>query len=135
MPDKFSKDVRSRIMSRVKGKDTKPEVRLRKALHRLGYRYSLKHRFKEIRCTPDITMVSRRTVIFVDGCFWHKCPKCYKEPQSNREYWLPKIERNIERDNEQTKWLWKHGWKVIRVWEHELAEIVNAVKKIEKNIR
>ncbi len=122
MPDKFSKEVRSRIMSRIRGKDTKPELELRRALHRLGYRYSLRHRFPEIRCTPDITMVSRRTVIFVDGCFWHKCPKCFRAPKSNRRYWDQKIARNVERDKEQTRWLKKHDWKVARIWACEITK-------------
>jgi DNA mismatch endonuclease (patch repair protein) len=122
MPDRFSKEIRSRIMSRIRGKDTKPEIKLRKALHGLGYRYSLRHRFSEIRCTPDITMVSGKTVVFVDGCFWHRCPRCFRAPKSNRRYWGPKIERNVQRDKEQTRWLRRHGWKVIRVWEHQIRE-------------
>ena len=119
MGDKFSKDIRSRIMSKVQ-RNSKPEQVLRKALFRLGYRYSLDHRFKELNFKPDIVMVSRKVCIFVDGCFWHKCPKCFKAPKSNKKYWNAKIKKNIERDKEQNKHLKKNGWKVIRVWEHEI---------------
>jgi DNA mismatch endonuclease (patch repair protein) len=134
MADIFSREMRSRIMSSIMGTDTRPEMEMRKALHRLGYRYSLRHRFPEIRCTPDITMVSRKTVIFVDGCFWHRCPKCFKAPKSHKRYWGPKIERNVRRDKEQTRWLRRQGWTVIRVWEHQIREnlgrsVENIVKK------
>lgn len=133
MTDKFSLEVRSNIMSKIKGKDTKPEIRLRKALHALGYRYSLKKRFKELNFRPDIVMVSRKTVIFLDGCFWHKCPKCFKAPKSRKEYWGPKIARNVERDRMQTEFLKKNGWKVIRIWEHEVnKDMEKVLKKIVK---
>ena len=79
-------------------------------------------------------MVSRRICIFVDGCFWHRCPKCYKEPKSNKDYWLPKIEKNVHRDKEQNKYLKKNGWVVIRVWEHELKNLDKTIKKIEKKM-
>lgn len=128
MPDKFSKEVRSRIMSAIRGKDTSPERALRSALHKAGYRYSLKHRFPEIRCTPDIVMVSRKTVIFVDGCFWHGCPKCFRAPKSNTKYWGPKIAANIARDRRQDRWLRKNGWRVIRVREHDIDG--NIIKNI-----
>ncbi len=132
MVDKFSKEVRSHIMSRIRGKDTTPEKIIRTALHKGGYRYSLKHRFKEIRCTPDIVMVSRKACIFVDGCFWHGCPRCFKAPKSNRRYWEPKIKRNKERDKKQNRYLKKQGWKVIRIWEHEINN--NLKKAVEKAI-
>ena len=119
MVDKFSKEIRSKIMSKVQ-RNSKPEQVLRKELFRLGYRYSLNHRFKELNFKPDIAMVSRKVCIFIDGCFWHKCPRCYKAPKSNKKYWNSKIERNIERDKEQNRYLKKKGWKVIRVWEHEI---------------
>jgi len=119
MVDKFSKDTRSKIMAKVQ-RNSKPEQNLRKALFRLGYRYSLNHRFKGLNFKPDIVMVSRKACIFVDGCFWHKCPICFKAPKSNKKYWNPKIKRNVDRDKEQNKYLKKEGWKVIRVWEHEI---------------
>jgi len=120
-------------MSKVQ-RNSKPEQVLRKKLFNRGYRYSLNHRFKELNFKPDIVMVSRRICIFVDGCFWHRCPKCYKEPKSNKDYWLPKIEKNVHRDKEQNKYLKKNGWVVIRVWEHELKNLDKTIKKIEKKM-
>jgi len=58
----------------------------------------------------------------VDGCFWHKCPKCFKQPKSNKEYWVPKIQRNVQRDKEQNLYLKRNAWKVIRIWEHDIKE-------------
>ena len=122
-------------MSKVQ-RNSKPEQILRKALFRLGYRYSLNHRFKELNFKPDIVMVSRKVCIFVDGCFWHRCPKCFKAPKSNKGYWLSKIERNSERDKEQNSYLSKNRWKVVRIWEHELKKDINkSIKKIEKAIK
>jgi DNA mismatch endonuclease (patch repair protein) len=108
MVDKFSKKVRSKIMSRIRGKNTRPELLLRSELHKAGFRYSLKYRFKEMNFVPDIVMVSKRTCVFVDGCFWHGCPKCFKKPKSNKKYWNKKIKRNIERDMEQNLYLKKY---------------------------
>lgn len=134
MVDPFSRETRSIIMSKVQ-RNSKPEQILRKRLFSLGYRYSLNHRFKELNFKPDMVMVSRKTCIFVDGCFWHRCPKCYKAPKSNVKYWLPKIERNVQRDKEQNRYLKTKGWNVIRVWEHELKDLDKTIKNVEKKIR
>lgn len=127
MTDKFSKEVRSNIMSNIRSKNTQPELQLRSKLHKFGYRYSLHYKFISPNFTPDIVMVSRKVVIFIDGCFWHKCPKCYRQPKSNKKYWLPKIERNVQRDKAQDKWLKKNGWDVIRIWEHEIRKDLDGV--------
>jgi DNA mismatch endonuclease (patch repair protein) len=80
-------------------------------------------------------MVSRKTCIFIDGCFWHRCPKCYRPPKSNKRFWNQKLDRNVERDSEQNRYLRKNGWKAIRVWEHELKSNVDKViHKIEKKV-
>jgi DNA mismatch endonuclease, patch repair protein len=122
-------------MSKVQ-RNSKPEQILRKALFRLGYRYSLNHRFKELNFKPDIVMVSRKKCIFIDGCFWHGCKKCYKEPKSNKKFWKSKIKRNKERDKEQNSFLKKNNWKVIRVWEHEInSKLENILDKIIKKIK
>jgi DNA mismatch endonuclease, patch repair protein len=135
MADKVSKEIRSHIMSKVQ-RNSKPEQILRKALFRRGYRYSLKHRFKELNFRPDMVMISRKACIFVDGCFWHRCPRCFRAPRSNKRYWGPKIARNVERDREQDIYLKKHGWTVIRVWEHELRrDLEKSLKKIERKIQ
>ena len=119
-------------MSKVQ-RNSKPEQIIRKALFRLGYRYSLSHRFKELNFKPDIVMVSRKVCIFIDGCFWHKCSKCFKAPKSNERYWKPKIKRNVDRDKEQNDYLKKEGWRIIRVWEHEISN--NLGKVISKIVR
>jgi len=135
MGDSFSKKTRSKIMSSIRGKNTSPELSFRKALFRKGFRYSLNYRFKELNFRPDLVLVSRKTCIFIDGCFWHKCPKCFRAPKSNKRYWGPKIRRNVERDKEQDAYLKKHGWKVIRVWEHEIrCDLDKAVKKAMKKL-
>lgn len=119
MADVFSKEVRSEVMSKIKSKDTTPEMKLRKELWARGYRYRIHYKLPG---KPDIVFVGKRIAIFVDGCFWHKCPKCYIKPKSNKKYWLPKIEKNVERDKKNTKLLENKGWKVIRIWEHEIKK-------------
>ena len=131
--DLFSKKTRSKIMSKIKSKDTSPEKKLRKALWEKGYRYRIHYKLPG---KPDIVFVSKKTAIFVDGCFWHKCPKCYIPPKSNKKYWLPKIEKNVERDKENTKRLQKEGWKVIRIWEHEInKQFEKTLSNIEKILK
>lgn len=129
--DKVSKDVRSATMRSVKSKDTGVEMRLRRLLHRAGYRYRL-HR-KDLPGKPDLVFASRKKIIFLHGCFWHghDCrPKI--RPTSNTEYWLPKIEGNKERDARHIDALQKAGWQVLTVWEcqlkdeHKLLETVKA---------
>ena len=135
MVDKFDKKTRSKIMSRIRGKNTKPEIILRREIFKLGYRYSLNHRFKELNFKPDLVMVSRKICIFIDGCFWHGCSKCYKEPKSNKKFWRLKIKRNQDRDKEQNSFLKKNGWKVIRIWEHEInCKLEKTIKKTIKKI-
>lgn len=131
MADVFTKKIRSRIMSRIKGKNTKPELALKKELSKKGVKYSSSYRFKELNFRPDIVIKSKKTCIFIDGCFWHKCPKCFKMPKSNKKYWAPKINRNVQRDKEQNAYLKKNGWNVIRIWEHEIKDnLERTVKKV-----
>lgn len=121
--DVFSKEKRSEVMRAVKGKDTKPEVRLRKALFALGYRYRLN--VKDLPGKPDIVFPKHRTVIFVHGCFWHghNCKRGARTPKSNTEYWREKIARNKRRDKDNAAALKKLGWRVITVWECELKSL------------
>ena len=135
MTDRLGKNTRSYIMSQIKGRNTKPEISLRKALFKQDYRYSLNHRFKGINCKPDIVMVSRRVCIFIDGCFWHRCKKCFRAPRTNKLYWVPKIKENIDRDRRQNSVFKKEKWKVIRIWEHEInQDVCKVVRKIIKSI-
>ena len=109
-------------MSRIKGKDTKPEVMVRKYLFSQGFRY--RKNDKRFPGTPDIVLPKYKTCIFVNGCFWHGHEKCryFVIPKTNTEFWLNKINRNIERDNENFNTLEKTGWKVIVVWECQLKK-------------
>lgn len=114
--DIVSREKRSAIMRAVKQKDTKPEMRLRKALHARGYRYRLHD--KRLPGTPDLVFPSRRAAIFVHGCFWHghDC-RAGRAPSSNTDYWAPKIAANRERDARKTAALEAEGWRVLVVWE------------------
>jgi DNA mismatch endonuclease (patch repair protein) len=105
-------------MSRIRGYDTKPEIKLRKALWNKGLRYTKKNR--DILGKPDLAFRKRRIAIFVDGCFWHRCPKHYNKPSNNAEFWEKKIRSNIDRDKKINQILCAQGWKIIRVWEHDI---------------
>jgi DNA mismatch endonuclease (patch repair protein) len=122
---------RSRNMKANRRVDTKPEVALRSALHRLGYRYRKDFRIDlaaGVRVRPDIVFTARKVAVFVDGCFWHVCPEHGRQPTSNEWYWTPKLRRNVERDRAADAALTAAGWRVIRLWEHEpLAAAVEAV--------
>lgn len=118
--DVFSPEKRSEVMRAVKGKDTKPEIALRKALHRLGYRYRLN--VKDLPGKPDLVFPRHKTVIFVHGCFWHGhgCKRGRRVPKTNRAYWKDKIARNKARDEKNANALKALGWRVVTIWECEL---------------
>jgi DNA mismatch endonuclease, patch repair protein len=109
----------SERMRRIRKKDTKPELLVRRLVHRLGYRFR-PHRH-DLPGTPDIAFPSRSKVIFVNGCFWHQheCKLGSKQPRSNREYWLPKLSRNHDRDLAAQRALTIMGWKTLVIWECE----------------
>lgn len=130
MPDKFSKETRSRVMSKIRSKNTVIETILKNLLKGLHLR-----QYPKIYGNPDFGSKKRKIAIFVDGCFWHKCPKCYVKPKSNKKYWLPKIEKNVERDKKINKRLKKEGWRVIRVWEHKIkSNPESSIDNIRKRI-
>ena len=112
---------RRRIMQSIQKTDTKPEVRVRSALHRMGHRFRL-HR-RDLPGVPDIVLPRHRTVVLVHGCFWHQheCKLGRKQPRSNLDYWLPKLLRNRERDATNAAALREAGWSVVVVWECETA--------------
>ena len=122
MVDIVSKNRRSEIMSAIRSKGTKPEMAVRRLLHSMGYRYRL-HK-DGLPGKPDLVFPGRRKVIQVHGCFWHQHaePGCkiVRHPKSNQDYWLPKLERNVVRDAEQTEQLRAMGWDVLVVWECEV---------------
>lgn len=119
--DTRTPDQRRRIMQAVKSSDTKPELTVRRCLHGMGYRYRL-HR-KDLPGRPDIAFIARRKAIFVHGCFWHRhgCPKG-RLPKSRLEYWKPKLEANVLRDQAKIDELKLLGWKTLVVWQCELAD-------------
>lgn len=123
MADNHSKEVRSRNMSRIRSTDNKPEEIVRKFLFSQGFRY--RKNDKKLPGKPDIVLPKYRTVIFVNGCFWHKhdCPR-FVWPSSNQDYWRPKILGNVERDKKNAEQLRSQGWNVIVVWECELKKTV-----------
>jgi len=119
MPDIFDKKTRSKIMSSIKSKNTKIELLLRKALWKEGLRYRLHYK---INGSPDIVFVSKKVAIFVDGDFWHGYQWRKLKPKLKNEFWVKKIKRNMQRDVEIDSILAKNGWRVLRVWEHEINE-------------
>lgn len=120
MADKFSIQKRSEIMSKVRNKDSKIEILLRKELWKMGFRY-LKNSNKYFG-KPDIVLPKYKTVIFVDSCFWHGCEKHGSLPQTRREFWENKISRNIFRDKEVSLFYENKGWNIIRIWEHDIKK-------------
>ena len=125
--DKLSPEQRHKNMAAIRGKDTKPEMIVRRGLWRMGFRYRLNH--KRLPGHPDLVLKKYRTCIFVNGCFWHghnvdistfENTDCCKIPKTNREFWIEKIRRNKERDIDEQKRLAEMGWHCITVWECEL---------------
>ena len=121
-------------------RDTKPEIAIRRILHRFGLRYRVDFAplEQDRRRRADIVFVRVKVAVFVDGCFWHGCPKHATYPKRNEDYWLPKLARNIERDRETDNRLHDAGWLVIRVWEHEdpndaAARILAIVRSRQKD--
>lgn len=130
--DVMTAEQRSRCMAAIKGKDTKPEMIVRKYLFSRGLRFRVQVR--KLPGTPDIVLPKYKTAIFVNGCFWHGHEGCkyFRLPKSNVEFWKEKIERNIERDKESMQALLDLGWKVIRVWECELRNKANREETLDR---
>ena len=126
MTDVYDAAKRSAVMRRVKGRNTTAEMKVRKALTRLGARYRL-HR-KDLPGNPDIVMPGRRLAIFVHGCFWHghDCARGARVPKQNREYWVAKVGRNVARDAKSAQALTEQGWRVETIWECELKDGLEA---------
>jgi len=115
-------------MSRIRSEETGPEIRLRRALWAAGLRGYRKHWG---RPSIDVAYVGRKVAVFVDGCFWHGCPRHYREPKTNVGFWRPKIARNRERDGEVARRLRGEGWLVVRLWAHLPSDrMVQAVRLV-----
>jgi DNA mismatch endonuclease (patch repair protein) len=129
-------ETTSRIMSAIRGKETKPELALRKALRDLGIGGYRLH-WKKVPGRPDIAYPRRRVAIFVHGCFWHRCPYCNLPlPKSHTDWWEKKLERNRKRDLEKVRALENEGWTVLVFWEHEVErDVLACAKKVKGCLR
>jgi DNA mismatch endonuclease, patch repair protein len=119
-----SPGVRASMRSN-RGRDTKPELALRRAVHRLGLRYRVNTRpLPEVRRTADLVFTRARVAVFLDGCFWHGCPEHLHIPKANADWWVAKLAMNQARDASATAQLRALGWTVLRFWEHESPDVV-----------
>lgn len=113
-----------------KGRDTRPELALRRELHRLGLRYRVDVKpLATHRCRADVVFRRARVAVFVDGCWWHGCPEHGRIPKANADWWRQKLDRNVSRDRRNDATLAAAGWTVIRVWEHESPATAAAMIK------
>jgi DNA mismatch endonuclease (patch repair protein) len=132
--DSLSPERRSWNMSRIRGKDTRPELFVRSLLHQLGYRFRLNR--KEVPGKPDIVLPKYRTAVYVHGCFWHRhegCTLAYT-PKSNLEFWKKKFARNVERDAEVASKLRETGWKQMVIWECEMRDPAVLSRRIRRSL-
>jgi DNA mismatch endonuclease (patch repair protein) len=128
------KNQRSALMSRIRGKNTSPELVLRKTLWKQGVRYRLNQKILGVR--PDFVFLGEKVAIFVDGCFWHGCPEHYVRPRSSRDFWDKKLMANVIRDRNQTLELERQGWTVLRYWEHQVyLELETLLKEITEYVK
>ncbi|MDP2028460.1 MAG: DNA mismatch endonuclease Vsr [Thiobacillus sp.] len=134
MTDTLSKDARSKLMSRIRSKNTKPEMVVRSILHRLGFRFRL-HR-KDLPGCPDIVLPKHRKIVLVQGCFWHghTC-RLASHPKSNPAYWSHKIASNQERDRRARTELEEAGWSVLELWECEIRAETGLIQRIAEFMR
>lgn len=126
MADNLTKEQRSRTMSRIRSKWTSQE----KKIHNYLKSNKIKHEMHpKMNGKPDILLSNSKTAVFLHGCFWHKCPKCYKKPKTNKKYWTAKIENNVKRDQKNSKSLKKLGFNVMHIREHQVKDNFESVLK------
>ena len=132
--DRISKEHRSWNMSRIRGKDTAPELTVRSLLHRLGYRFRLHP--KDLPGKPDIVLPKYQTVIFVHGCYWHRHKKCRYAytPKTRIDFWKKKFEENVKRDTLTRKRLRELGWRIIIVWECQIRDLEALAKRLSTQL-
>lgn len=123
----MTREQRSRCMSRIKSRNTGPEMILRKALWHSGLRYRI---HGNLPGRPDVVFTASKTVVFVDGCFWHGCPIHGVKPKGNSQFWEEKLDRNRARDLRVSNELTTLGWKVLRFWEHEIVQNLPSVVEV-----
>jgi len=132
--DRVSKEKRSEIMRQIRSTNTTPELSLRRAMWASGLS-GWRLRPKGLPGRPDVVFPKHRLAVFVDGCFWHGCPRCYRRPGSSRDYWDAKLQRNVERDTSNALRLVASGWRVIHFWEHDvLSDVVGCVTHVRNAI-
>ena len=133
--DRVSKEARSRNMAAVRSRDTKPEVQVRSLLHRLGFRFRLYD--KSLPGKPDIVLKKYKTVIFVNGCFWHHHENCRDSslPKTNKDFWEKKINSNVERDRRNKEKLIESGWRVLVIWECEIRRFSECPQELGELLR
>ncbi len=133
-PSSQRSDAARRATAANRGQGTRPERAVRALVHARGLRYFVNRTPVEgLRRTGDLVFPRRRVVVFIDGCFWHRCPEHFRMPTANPGYWQPKIARNVERDRETDRRLADAGWRVLRFWEHE--DPVSVADRIESAVR
>ena len=131
MTDRIRPSLRSGIMSRIRGKNTGPEMRVRRLVHGMGFRYRL--HCGDLPGTPDLVFFGRRKIIFVHGCFWHQhdCARGTR-PSSNEKFWNRKLDSNVRRDKKNVSTLKTEGWAVLIIWECETKNLDRLTVRIEK---
>lgn len=134
MPDNMSKEKRSLTMSKIRAKgNLSTEIKMIQLLKSSDIKGWRRH--QKLIGNPDFVFPKKKLAIFIDGCFWHGCPKCFVEPRSNIEYWSSKIERNKKRDKAVNTELKRLGWTVLRFWEHSLKRPKLVLKKLQQNLQ
>ena len=130
--DNLTREQRKLCMTKIKAKNTKPEIAVRKVLSRLGERYRLHN--SKLAGKPDIVIVKTKKIIFINGCFWHQHKNCKKQamPKANKKYWESKLKRNIEKQAQDIKLLKKQGWEVYKIWECQTNNEDKLTQKILK---
>jgi DNA mismatch endonuclease (patch repair protein) len=131
--DTISKAQRSSLMSKVRSKGNRTtEARFRLALVRSGLKH-WKLNAKNLPGSPDVVFPSKRTAIFLDGCFWHGCSRCYRQPKTSRDYWIKKVKNNIARDRRNFRKLGRMNWRYIRIWEHQIkADLSRCLNNVQR---
>jgi DNA mismatch endonuclease (patch repair protein) len=128
---RLSPEMRSKIMASIRSRgNASTELRfigILRGAHVTGWR-----RHQKLPGRPDFVFRSKRVAVFIDGCFWHGCPRCSNPPKQNKSYWGPKLQRNCERDKTVTMQLRRSGWTVLRIWEHQLEHPSTVLRRIEK---
>jgi DNA mismatch endonuclease (patch repair protein) len=135
VPERLNRKQRSWNMARIRSHNTKPEIAVRRVLHRAGYRF--RYSARRLPGNPDVVLPRWKTVVFVHGCFWHQhrgCIDCSK-PATNTNYWLPKLARNVDRDRTVTRLLRRAGWEVVVVWECESKDSDAILSRVARAAR